>query len=133
MVDARLADGSRVNAIIPPLALDGPLLSIRRFAVDPLVEGQGDAYACFAVNQPITLQMRYGMQEGRDYVVTPWADLGMPGYANMLFAPRSAVREQFDANGLIAVGSAATEFAAYLKSENARWAPIIRATGAKVD
>jgi pilus assembly protein CpaF len=31
MVDARLADGSRVNAIIPPLALDGPLLSIRRF------------------------------------------------------------------------------------------------------
>ena len=36
MVDARLADGSRVNAIIPPLALDGPMLSIRRFAVNPL-------------------------------------------------------------------------------------------------
>ena len=36
MVDARLADGSRVNVIIPPLALDGPCLSIRRFAVDPL-------------------------------------------------------------------------------------------------
>ena len=36
MVDARLADGSRVNAIIPPLALDGPSLSIRRFATDPL-------------------------------------------------------------------------------------------------
>jgi len=36
MVDARLADGSRVNAIIPPLALDGPSLSIRRFAVDML-------------------------------------------------------------------------------------------------
>lgn len=35
MVDARLPDGSRVNAIIPPLALDGPVLSIRRFAVDP--------------------------------------------------------------------------------------------------
>jgi pilus assembly protein CpaF len=35
MVDARLQDGSRVNAIIPPLALDGPILSIRRFAVDP--------------------------------------------------------------------------------------------------
>ena len=31
MVDARLPDGSRVNAIIPPLALDGPALSIRRF------------------------------------------------------------------------------------------------------
>ncbi len=36
MVDARLMDGSRVNAIIPPLAVDGPLLSIRKFAADPL-------------------------------------------------------------------------------------------------
>jgi pilus assembly protein CpaF len=36
MVDARLADGSRVNAIIPPLALDGPVLSIRRFRTDRL-------------------------------------------------------------------------------------------------
>ncbi len=35
MVDARLPDGSRVNAIIPPLALDGPILSIRRFSVVP--------------------------------------------------------------------------------------------------
>ena len=35
MVDARLPDGSRVNAIIPPLALNGPVLSIRRFAVEP--------------------------------------------------------------------------------------------------
>ncbi|MDX9785185.1 MAG: CpaF family protein [Desulfobacterales bacterium] len=36
MVDARLKDGSRVNVIIPPLALDGPIVSIRRFAVVPL-------------------------------------------------------------------------------------------------
>jgi pilus assembly protein CpaF len=36
MVDARLPDGSRVNAIIPPLSLDGPSVSIRRFAVNPL-------------------------------------------------------------------------------------------------
>jgi pilus assembly protein CpaF len=36
MVDARLPDGSRVNAIIPPLAVDGPILSIRRFAATPL-------------------------------------------------------------------------------------------------
>jgi pilus assembly protein CpaF len=36
MVDARLPDGSRVNAVIPPLAVDGPLLSIRRFGRDPL-------------------------------------------------------------------------------------------------
>jgi pilus assembly protein CpaF len=36
MVDARLPDGSRVNAIIPPLSLDGPALSIRKFAKDPI-------------------------------------------------------------------------------------------------
>jgi pilus assembly protein CpaF len=38
MVDARLADGSRVNVIVPPLALDGPSMSIRRFGTDPLRE-----------------------------------------------------------------------------------------------
>src|SRR5262249_19556966 len=37
MVDARLPDGSRINAIIPPLALDGSLISIRRFGVRPLL------------------------------------------------------------------------------------------------
>jgi pilus assembly protein CpaF len=37
MVDARLSDGSRVNAIIPPLAIDGPVLSIRRFSTDKLL------------------------------------------------------------------------------------------------
>lgn len=36
MVDARLADGSRVNAIVPPLAIDGPILSIRRFGGSPM-------------------------------------------------------------------------------------------------
>src|SRR5918998_1358433 len=36
MVDARLSDGSRVNAIIPPLSLDGPVVSIRRFGAEPL-------------------------------------------------------------------------------------------------
>src|SRR2546425_793805 len=37
MVDARLSDGSRVNAIIPPLAVDSPLLSVRRFGTDKLM------------------------------------------------------------------------------------------------
>jgi pilus assembly protein CpaF len=36
MVDARLPDGSRVNAVLPPVALDGPMLTIRKFAADPL-------------------------------------------------------------------------------------------------
>ena len=40
MVDARLPDGSRVNAIIPPLSLDGPSLSIRRFGTGPLAANQ---------------------------------------------------------------------------------------------
>jgi len=40
MVDARLADGSRVNAIIPPLAVDGPLVSIRKFAAVPIHMGR---------------------------------------------------------------------------------------------
>jgi pilus assembly protein CpaF len=40
MVDARLPDGSRVNAIIPPLALDGPSVSIRRFGTGPLAANQ---------------------------------------------------------------------------------------------
>ena len=41
MVDARLKDGSRVNVIIPPLAVDGPILSIRRFGNEvPLTRGR---------------------------------------------------------------------------------------------
>jgi pilus assembly protein CpaF len=40
MVDARLPDGSRVNAIIPPLAIDGPIMSIRRFSAEPLKLGK---------------------------------------------------------------------------------------------
>src|SRR5689334_5118083 len=40
MVDARLSDGSRVNAVIPPLAVDGPLVSIRKFATVPIHMGR---------------------------------------------------------------------------------------------
>ncbi len=51
MVDARLADGSRVNAIIPPLALDGPVLSIRRFRTDRL--GAQDLVERVSLTQPM--------------------------------------------------------------------------------
>jgi pilus assembly protein CpaF len=51
MVDARLADGSRVNAIIPPLAVDGPLLSIRRFPKERL-KGE-DLVAYRAMTRPM--------------------------------------------------------------------------------
>jgi pilus assembly protein CpaF len=51
MVDARLQDGSRVNAIIPPLALDGPCLSIRRFRTDRL--GAQDLVTRESLTQPM--------------------------------------------------------------------------------
>ena len=51
MVDARLADGSRVNAIIPPLAIDGPCLSIRRFRTDRL--GSADLVDRQALTRPM--------------------------------------------------------------------------------
>jgi pilus assembly protein CpaF len=51
MVDARLADGSRVNAIIPPLAVDGPLLSIRRFPAERLKAE--DLVTLTALTQPM--------------------------------------------------------------------------------
>ena len=51
MVDARLADGSRVNAIIPPLALDGPVMSIRRFRTDRL--GASDLVGRESWTQPM--------------------------------------------------------------------------------
>src|SRR5216117_2483547 len=51
MVDARLPDGSRVNAIIPPLAVDGPLLSIRRFPVERL--RANDLVSLGALTQPM--------------------------------------------------------------------------------
>src|ERR1043166_3488823 len=51
MVDARLQDGSRVNAIIPPLALDGPALSIRRFRTDRI--GAQDLVGRESLTQPM--------------------------------------------------------------------------------
>ena len=51
MVDARLQDGSRVNAVIPPLALDGPCLSIRRFRTDRI--GAQDLVDRMSLTQPM--------------------------------------------------------------------------------
>ncbi len=62
MVDARLADGSRVNAIIPPLAVDGPSLSIRRFARERL--GGDDLVANQTFTQPM-LELLHGCVKAR--------------------------------------------------------------------
>ncbi|MEL6982801.1 MAG: ABC transporter substrate-binding protein, partial [Actinomycetota bacterium] len=66
------------------------------FTPDPLVEGAGDAYSCFVVNQPITLEEQFGMVAGEDYVVTTWAELGLPAYANMYFCQRTFLEENPD-------------------------------------
>src|SRR5688500_12981678 len=55
-VDARLPDGSRVNAIIPPLAIDGPLLSIRRFAVKAL--NMQDFISFNTISEPMALVLQ---------------------------------------------------------------------------
>jgi len=62
MVDARLADGSRVNAIIPPLAVDGPCLSIRRFGRDPL---QADDLLANKTLTPVMLDLLRGCVKAR--------------------------------------------------------------------
>jgi pilus assembly protein CpaF len=62
MVDARLADGSRVNAIIPPLAIDGPCLSIRRFGHDPLTAR--NMIENKSLTEPM-LELLSGMVKGR--------------------------------------------------------------------
>ncbi len=56
MVDARLRDGSRVNAIIPPLSIDGPVLSIRRFAVERLDADQLIEYGSITPTMAVVLE-----------------------------------------------------------------------------
>jgi len=62
MVDARLPDGSRVNVIIPPLAIDGPIMSIRRFAATPLTM---DNFIAFQSLIPAMAQMLQGLAKAK--------------------------------------------------------------------
>ena len=48
LVDARLPDGSRVNAVIPPIALDGAMLTIRKFSADPFTDKDLIAFGTFS-------------------------------------------------------------------------------------
>ena len=68
MVDARLPDGSRVNAVIPPLALDGPALTIRRFSGEPLT---GDnLVALGTIDAPMLDLLRGAVRARRNLLVT---------------------------------------------------------------
>jgi pilus assembly protein CpaF len=82
MVDARLADGSRVNAIIPPLAVDGPCLSIRRFGRDPL---RADDLIANKSLTPARMELLRGCVKARlNIVVSGGTGAGKTTFLNIL-------------------------------------------------
>jgi pilus assembly protein CpaF len=82
MVDARLADGSRVNAIIPPLALDGPVLSIRRFRTDRL--GARDLVERQSLTQPMLEFLRGAVGSRLNVLVSGGTGAGKTTFLNVL-------------------------------------------------
>jgi pilus assembly protein CpaF len=82
MVDARLADGSRVNAIIPPLALDGPALSIRRFRTDKL--GAQDFVERDSMTQPMLDFVQAAVAARLNVIVSGGTGAGKTTLLNML-------------------------------------------------
>jgi len=82
MVDARLADGSRVNAIIPPLAVDGPCLSIRRFGRDRLTDA--DLIQNHSMTQPM-LELLKGCVKARlNILISGGTGAGKTTFLNVL-------------------------------------------------
>jgi pilus assembly protein CpaF len=82
MVDARLADGSRVNAIIPPLALDGPVLSIRRFRTDKLQAV--DLVTRESLSQPMLDLLRMAVSSRLNVIVSGGTGAGKTTLLNVL-------------------------------------------------
>src|SRR5438309_11623649 len=82
MVDARLADGSRVNVVIPPLAIDGPHLSIRRFGHIPISEE--DLLGNKALTQPMLELLRGAVQSRLNIVVSGGTGAGKTTLLNVL-------------------------------------------------
>jgi pilus assembly protein CpaF len=82
MVDARLQDGSRVNAIIPPLALDGPVLSIRRFRTDRL--GATDLVERQSLTQPMLDFLRAAVHSRLNVIVSGGTGAGKTTLLNIL-------------------------------------------------
>ena len=82
MVDARLKDGSRVNAIIPPIALRGPSISIRKFAKRKL-EGR-DLITYGSLNEPMLQFLEIAVREKRNVVVTGGTGSGKTTLLNIL-------------------------------------------------
>lgn len=82
MVDARLADGSRVNVIIPPLAIDGPHLSIRRFGHVPITEE--DLLANETLTPPMLELLRGAVRSRLNIVVSGGTGAGKTTLLNVL-------------------------------------------------
>ncbi len=82
MVDARLQDGSRVNAIIPPLALDGPAMSIRRFRTDRL--GAQDLVERLSMTQPMLDFLKAAVHSRLNVIVSGGTGAGKTTLLNIL-------------------------------------------------
>jgi pilus assembly protein CpaF len=82
MVDARLKDGSRVNAIIPPLAVDGPILSIRKFGAKPLVAE--DLLRNKALTEPMLEMLKGAVQARLNIIVSGGTGAGKTTLMNVL-------------------------------------------------
>lgn len=82
MVDARLPDGSRVNAIIPPIALDGPCVSIRKFRANPLSDRELVRYG--SVTQAILDYLREQVQKRRNIIVIGGTGSGKTTFLNLI-------------------------------------------------
>jgi pilus assembly protein CpaF len=82
MVDARLADGSRINVIIPPLAIDGPHLSIRRFGKIPITEQ--DLLANQALSKPMLALLKAAVMSRLNIVISGGTGAGKTTFLNVL-------------------------------------------------
>ncbi|GAB3490963.1 CpaF family protein [Flexivirga lutea] len=82
MVDARLPDGSRVNAVVPPIALDGSLLTIRKFAADPFTDK--DLIAFGTMNEAVRDFLRMCVLGRRNIVISGGTGSGKTTTLNVL-------------------------------------------------
>jgi len=82
MVDARLADGSRVNVIIPPLAIDGPHVSIRRFGHVPITEN--DLLANQTLTEPMLHLLKAAVASRLNVVISGGTGAGKTTFLNVL-------------------------------------------------
>jgi pilus assembly protein CpaF len=82
MVDARLADGSRVNVVIPPLAIDGPHLSIRRFGRVPI--GEQDLLSSQTLTQPMLELLKSAVASRLNIVISGGTGAGKTTLLNVL-------------------------------------------------